>query len=83
MRVLSIVGLIISLLIVGWLSASYLATATGSGVLSDNRPGASQSAVEGQAGINPAVSPVDKARELVSQDKKRQEDMEAFIKEHQ
>ncbi|MDR0648795.1 MAG: hypothetical protein LBF92_05615 [Synergistaceae bacterium] len=83
MRAFSIIGLIISLLIVGWLSASYLATATGSGVLPDDRPAESQSAIDGQAGISPAVSPIDRARELASQDKKRQEDMEAFIKDHQ
>ncbi|MDR0615450.1 MAG: hypothetical protein LBG29_01470 [Synergistaceae bacterium] len=83
MRVFSIVGLLISLLIVGWLSATYLATVTGTGVLPNDRPGASQSATDGQAGINPAVSPIDRARELASQDQKRQKDMESFIKEHQ
>jgi hypothetical protein len=82
MRVFSIVGLLISLLIVGWLSATYLATVTGTGVLPNDRP-ASQSASDGQAGINPTVSPIDRARELASQDQKRQEEMESFIKQHQ
>jgi hypothetical protein len=83
MRVFSIVGLLISLLIVGWLSATYLSTVTGTGVLPNEEPAASQSASDGQAGIAPAVSPIDRARTLVSEDKKRQEQMESFIKQHQ
>jgi hypothetical protein len=56
---------------------------TGNGVLPDSRPAASQAASDEQAEIGSAVSPIDRARSLVSEDKKRQEQMESFIKQHQ
>jgi hypothetical protein len=72
MRIFSIVGLLISLLIVGWLSASYLATVTGTG---SQAPGGDAN------GISVTVSPVDRAREIVSIDQERQKQMEEFLKQ--
>jgi hypothetical protein len=74
MRVFSIIGLIISLLIAGWLSASYLSTVTGSGV------SVSQ---DGAGGVSVTTSPVDRARELASNDQERQKRMEEFLKQQE
>ncbi|MDR1020237.1 MAG: hypothetical protein LBL73_05720 [Synergistaceae bacterium] len=73
MRVFSIVGLLISLLIVGWLSASYLTTVTGA---------ASPAPGDDANGMSVTVSPVDRAREIVSIDQERQKQMEEFLKQH-
>ncbi|MDR1514543.1 MAG: hypothetical protein LBS45_02515 [Synergistaceae bacterium] len=72
MRVFSIIGLLISLLIVGWLSASYLSTVTGSGV------SVSQ---DGANGAPVTTSPIDRTRELVSKDQERQKQMEDLLKQ--
>jgi hypothetical protein len=73
MRVFSIIGLLLSLLIVGWLSASYLATATGPVAPA---PG------DDSSGVSVTAGPIDRAREIVSIDQERQKQMEDFLKQH-
>jgi hypothetical protein len=79
-RVFSIIGLLISLLIVGWLSASYLATVTGTPAVI----GAPASVLPADGtqplGASPTASPIDRARELASMDLERQKQMEDLIR---
>ncbi|MDR1944324.1 MAG: hypothetical protein LBQ19_05830 [Synergistaceae bacterium] len=71
MRVFSIVGLLVSLMIVGWFSASYLVAATSGG------PPPADIVSSPADGTEPAVmSPIDRARDLASKDLERQKMME-------
>ncbi|MDR1944486.1 MAG: hypothetical protein LBQ19_06650 [Synergistaceae bacterium] len=75
MRVFSIVGLLVSLMIVGWYSASYLVAATSGGPPDSI---VASPAADGTAPTDPAarMSPIDRARDLASKDLERQKMME-------
>jgi hypothetical protein len=77
MRMFSIIGLIISLLIVGWLTASYMSTVTGTPAFPDSD---SNPAGNSQPGELNMASPINKARQLASDDLERQKQMEQLIK---
>jgi hypothetical protein len=74
------IGLVISLLIVGWFSAQYLVVATGG-----------SQGVQETTGVAPAggaplpagnmTAPINKALELASEDKERQKMMEELIRQ--
>jgi hypothetical protein len=81
MRVFSIVGLLITLVIVGWLSATYLAAVTGRGGLPNDPAVSSQGGGTESSGMDVTTSPIDRARELASMDRERQRQMENFIQQ--
>ena len=66
MRIFSLVGLVITVLIIGWLAATMLRTTTGG-------PAVSPGSGSGGAGIaNTTTAPIERAQELASQDQVRQ-----------
>ncbi|MDR3320947.1 MAG: hypothetical protein LBS93_00745 [Synergistaceae bacterium] len=77
MRAFSMIGLIVSLLIVGWLSASNLVSATGgaSGVT------VAPAVQDSQPGVPAPPTPIGRANELVSKDNERQRMMEDLMKD--
>lgn len=80
MRIFSLVGLLIAVLIVAWLSVAYLGSMGGAGgvrvapVPENVSPSAVSPNPDGAAQIRSV--PLDKARELVNQDKERQKRMQ-------
>jgi hypothetical protein len=72
--------LLISLLIVGWFSASYMAGITGGSLPPDAPAGVVLPAGGAQpSAAGPSTAPIDRARELVSMDKERQKQIEGLI----
>jgi hypothetical protein len=78
MRAFSMIGLIVSLVIVGWFGASYMVAATGGDVQSVI---AAPEAVNSQPGAPTPGTPINRARDLASNDKERQRMMEDLMKD--
>lgn len=81
MRIFSLLGLLIAVLIVGWLTAAYLGSMGGAGPVRVVPATESASPVtQASPGTTAAPQirnvPIDKARELVNQDKERQKRMQ-------
>lgn len=84
MRFFSLLSLLIVVVIVGWLSAMYLGSMTRGGLAqSAPKTEAVSPAATGSSGVteSPQIRniPIDKARELVNQDKERQKKMQEAL----
>lgn len=77
MRIFSLLGLLITVVIIGWLTATYLGSMGGAGPVKVETvsPVTTSSPATTEA---PQIRnvPIDKARELVNQDKERQKRMQ-------
>lgn len=75
LRIFSIIGLLVSVCIVGWFAATYFQAATSPMSI----PAAVENGTGGSGTIN-AASPIEAARFLTSQDMERQKQIEELSK---
>lgn len=84
MRMFSIIALVLSVLIVGWLAAGYLASVTGSTMAVQMAPSVTGAAPETDGGGPVEVrmtAPIDRANEIASMDQERQRQMQKQMDE--
>lgn len=74
MRIFSLVGLLITILIIGWLAATSLRSTTGG-------PAVSPVVTPAVGGAQVTTGPIERAQELASADKERQQRIEDLAKE--
>lgn len=78
MRLFSLLGLLITVVIIGWMGAMFMGSMTRGG-LATSAPQTGVVSPSAAESPQPRNIPIDKARELVKQDKERQKKMQEAL----